>query len=314
MGPGDTRRSRSESLPHGPELIKGRTGTPRAIIHSKAEKPPWQSIKPQTQPSATRPLRDLANGGQLGDIAAAGRMTLNGTVNKTGILLLCAIATAAGPGISSCSPGDPRSRRRPDDGRHDRRLHLSPWSPSSRRSGRRSPRPSTRCSKAWCSAASPPSSSCAIPASPSRRSASPSARSSCCCFAYRSGLIKVTDKLRLGIVAATGGIAVFYLLEMVLGFFGIHFATINGSGLIGIGFSLLVVGIAALNLVSTSTSSRGRPSTARPSTWSGTAPSASWSRWSGSTSRSSACSPKSAAATKSQTGLHPDQREAHAKL
>ena len=36
---------------------------------------------------------------------------------------------------------------------------------------------------------------------------------------------------------------------MVLGFFGIHFTTINGSGIIGIGFSLLVVGIAALNLV-----------------------------------------------------------------
>ena len=39
-------------------------------------------------------------------------------------------------------------------------------------------------------------------------------------LAYRSGLIKVTDKLRLGIVAATGGIAVFYLLQFILGFFG----------------------------------------------------------------------------------------------
>jgi uncharacterized YccA/Bax inhibitor family protein len=36
---------------------------------------------------------------------------------------------------------------------------------------------------------------------------------------------------------------------MVLGFFGIHLTAINGSGIIGIGFSLLVVGIAALNLV-----------------------------------------------------------------
>jgi uncharacterized YccA/Bax inhibitor family protein len=34
-----------------------------------------------------------------------------------------------------------------------------------------------------------------------------------------------------------------------LSFFGIHFAAINGSGIMGIGFSLLVVGIAALNLV-----------------------------------------------------------------
>jgi uncharacterized YccA/Bax inhibitor family protein len=68
-------------------------------------------------------------------------------------------------------------------------------------------------------------------------------------LAYRSGLIKVTDKLRLGIVAATGGIAVFYFLQFILGFFGIHFTTINGATPIGIGFSILVVAIAALNLV-----------------------------------------------------------------
>ncbi len=66
---------------------------------------------------------------------------------------------------------------------------------------------------------------------------------------YRSGLIRVTERFKLGVVAATGGIALFYIVEMVLGFFGIHFATINGAGAIGIGFSLLVVGIAALNLV-----------------------------------------------------------------
>jgi uncharacterized YccA/Bax inhibitor family protein len=68
-------------------------------------------------------------------------------------------------------------------------------------------------------------------------------------LAYSSGWIKVTEKFRLGIVAATGGIAVFYLLQMLLGFFGVHFTMINGSGLIGIGFSLIVVAIASLNLV-----------------------------------------------------------------
>jgi uncharacterized YccA/Bax inhibitor family protein len=62
-------------------------------------------------------------------------------------------------------------------------------------------------------------------------------------------MIKVTEKFRLGIVAATGGIMVFYLLQFGLGFFGVHFTSINGSGVIGIGFSLIVVGIAALNLV-----------------------------------------------------------------
>lgn len=68
-------------------------------------------------------------------------------------------------------------------------------------------------------------------------------------LAYRSGLIPVTQKFRLGIVAATGGIAVFYLVEILLGFFGIRFAAINGAGAIGIAFSVFVVIIASLNLV-----------------------------------------------------------------
>lgn len=67
--------------------------------------------------------------------------------------------------------------------------------------------------------------------------------------AYTSGLIPVTQKFRLGIVAATGGIALFYVIEIVLGFFGVHFTAVNGSGAIGIGFSVFVVIIAALNLV-----------------------------------------------------------------
>jgi len=68
-------------------------------------------------------------------------------------------------------------------------------------------------------------------------------------LAYRSGVIRVTDKFRLGVVAATGGIALFYVIEIILGFFGVHFAAVNGSGVIGIGFSVFVVIIAALNLV-----------------------------------------------------------------
>ncbi|MGD0860019.1 MAG: Bax inhibitor-1/YccA family protein [Terracidiphilus sp.] len=66
---------------------------------------------------------------------------------------------------------------------------------------------------------------------------------------YSSGVIKVTNKFRIGIVAATGGIALFYVMEMLLSFFGFQFAAINGSGVIGIGFSLIVVAVAALNLV-----------------------------------------------------------------
>jgi len=68
-------------------------------------------------------------------------------------------------------------------------------------------------------------------------------------LAYRSGMIKVTQKFRLGVIAATGGVFLFYMLQMLLGFFGFRFVSINGSGPIGIGFSLIVVAIAALNLV-----------------------------------------------------------------
>lgn len=71
----------------------------------------------------------------------------------------------------------------------------------------------------------------------------------CLLMAYKSGLIKVTENFKLGLVAATGGVAIFYVISFVLSIFGIHFAPIYGSGFIGIGFSLIVVTIAALNLV-----------------------------------------------------------------
>ena len=73
------------------------------------------------------------------------------------------------------------------------------------------------------------------------------------CFAllaaYRSGLIRATEKFTLGIVAATGGIALVYFGSMILGFFGVHIPGIFGNGPVGILFSLAVVVIAALNLI-----------------------------------------------------------------
>ncbi|QWF18669.1 Bax inhibitor-1/YccA family protein [Lysobacter capsici] len=68
-------------------------------------------------------------------------------------------------------------------------------------------------------------------------------------FAYRSGLIKATENFKLGVVAATGGIALLYLVSFALSFFNIQVPYIHQSGIIGIGFSLFVVVIAALNLV-----------------------------------------------------------------
>ena len=68
-------------------------------------------------------------------------------------------------------------------------------------------------------------------------------------FAYRSGLIKATENFKLGVAAATGGIFLIYLASFVLGLFKINVAYIHESRIIGIGFSLFVVVIAALNLV-----------------------------------------------------------------
>ena len=68
-------------------------------------------------------------------------------------------------------------------------------------------------------------------------------------LAYRTGLIKATENFRLGVFAATAGIAMLYLVSIVMGFFGKSIPFIHQSGAIGIGFSVFVVIIAALNLV-----------------------------------------------------------------
>jgi len=69
-------------------------------------------------------------------------------------------------------------------------------------------------------------------------------------LAYRSGLIRVTDKFRMGVVAATGAIALFYFASFILSFFHVQlFRSAFGSGAIGIGFSIIVVIVASLNLV-----------------------------------------------------------------
>jgi len=72
----------------------------------------------------------------------------------------------------------------------------------------------------------------------------------CLLLAYQSGMIRATENFKLGIVAATGGIALLYLVMFVAGLCGFPlFGSLFGSGLVGVGFSVVVVAIAALNLV-----------------------------------------------------------------
>ncbi len=68
-------------------------------------------------------------------------------------------------------------------------------------------------------------------------------------FAYRSGMIRPTEKFKLRVTAATGGIVLVYLASFALSFFNINIPLIHESGIVGIGFSLFVVVIASLNLV-----------------------------------------------------------------
>ena len=67
---------------------------------------------------------------------------------------------------------------------------------------------------------------------------------------YKTGIIKPTENFRLMIVSATMGIALLYVVSMVMNMFGSSgIGFIHSNGLFGIGFSLFVVAIAALNLV-----------------------------------------------------------------
>ncbi|MCU0229309.1 MAG: Bax inhibitor-1/YccA family protein [Bryobacterales bacterium] len=68
-------------------------------------------------------------------------------------------------------------------------------------------------------------------------------------MAYRSGLIRATEKFRMGVVAATGAIFLVYLAGFVLSFFGIQLSFLYGNSLLSIGISGVIVVVAALNLI-----------------------------------------------------------------
>ena len=66
-------------------------------------------------------------------------------------------------------------------------------------------------------------------------------------YAFR--IITVTAKLRAGIMMATGGIFLFYIAAMVLGLFGVSVPLLHSSGPMGIGLSVVIVAVAAFNLL-----------------------------------------------------------------
>ena len=70
-------------------------------------------------------------------------------------------------------------------------------------------------------------------------------------LAYKTGLIKPTENFKLGVCAATGGIAIMYLISWIMSMFGSGLSILNpnNTSMLSIGISLFVVVIASLNLV-----------------------------------------------------------------
>jgi len=186
-------------------------------------------------------------GGNLVDASA--RMSLSGTVNKTGILLLCAVATAAWTWNSFLQTRDP--------GTVGPAIMIGAF-------GGLIVALVTIFKKTWSPVTAPIYAlleglvlgglsaifDLRYPGIAMEAVGLTFGTLFVLLLAYKSGLIKVTQKFRLGVVAATGGIMLFYFLTLLLSFFHISFlSSVYGSGLIGIGFSLFVVAIASLNLV-----------------------------------------------------------------
>ena len=193
-------------------------------------------------------FRDLQGGGYGSLVDAANRMTMSGTVNKTGLLLVCTLATAAWTWSQFMQS------RNPADVTPEMLVGMF---------GGLIFALVTSFKKEWAPVTAPIYALLeglmlgGLSAMMDQYYHGIAIQAVSLTFgtlfvlliAYQSGLIKVTQKFRLGVVAATGGIFVFYMLQMLLGFFGVRFVSINGSGIVGIGFSLIVVAVAALNLV-----------------------------------------------------------------
>lgn len=66
---------------------------------------------------------------------------------------------------------------------------------------------------------------------------------------YKSGLIEVNEKFRAGVSTAVGAVMLFYGVSWVLYFFGITIPYVFDGGPMSIGIVLVIIGIAALNLL-----------------------------------------------------------------
>lgn len=68
-------------------------------------------------------------------------------------------------------------------------------------------------------------------------------------FIYKTGIIKVTKSFKSGLFMATGAVFLVYMLSIVGSFVGFEVPYLHESGLIGIGVTVVILVIAALNLL-----------------------------------------------------------------
>jgi uncharacterized YccA/Bax inhibitor family protein len=173
-------------------------------------------------------------------------MTLQGTVNKTGLLLFCAIATAAWTWwLAGTQPGA---------------VALCLWGGLI---GGLVFALITSFKKEWAPVTAPIYALCegfalggisealnhAYPGIALQAIGLTAAVTAVMLLLYTSGAIRATPKFTVGVIAATGGIFLFYMVDFVMGFFGHHVSLLYSNGPWGIAISVFIVIVAALNLV-----------------------------------------------------------------
>jgi uncharacterized YccA/Bax inhibitor family protein len=193
--------------------------------------------------------RDVARMQYGGTIDAAARMTMSGTVNKTGVLLLCALATAAWTWNIFTQTQNPESvggllMIGVLGGLVVAFLTIfkKEWSPVTA--------PIYALLQGLFLGGISAILNARHPGTAFQAVGLTFATLFVLLFAYKARIIRVTRRFALGVFAATGGIMLFYFATMILGFFHITaFSSVYSASPIGIAFSLFVVAIAALNLV-----------------------------------------------------------------
>ncbi|HTZ84057.1 MAG TPA: Bax inhibitor-1/YccA family protein [Candidatus Acidoferrales bacterium] len=177
---------------------------------------------------------------------AGGSMTLQGTVNRTGFLLMCAVATAAWTWWLA--------RKQPEA------VALCLWGGLI---GGLLFALATIFKKEWAPVTAPIYALCeglalggisealnhSYPGIALQALGLTAAVTAVMLLLYTSGLVRATRKFTIGVIAATGGIFLFYMIDLVMGFFGHHVSMLYSNGPWGIAISVFIVIVAALNLI-----------------------------------------------------------------